>query len=156
MKTQINLVFQVFIVFVLLAQQVIASEPVSTSYWDDIALDGHDTVSYYQENLDDTSLVSKGKEAFSVVWQDVRWQFASQSSADKFAANPEKYVPRYNGYCANALSLGEGLITTNGKVWEFFGDQLHVFYAEKGRQRWLNGDWKTYQSIADQAWEKEL
>jgi hypothetical protein len=36
---------------------------------------------------------------------------------------------------------------------EFFGDRLHLFYAERGRQRWLNGDWRAYQRDADAAWE---
>ncbi|WP_255855055.1 hypothetical protein [Marinobacterium rhizophilum] len=65
---------------------------------------------------------------------------------------PQRYLPAYHGHCANALSLGEGLIATDGRVWEFFGDQLHLFYAERGRQRWLNGDWKAYKADADQAW----
>ena len=51
------------------------------------------------------------------------------------------------------MSLGEGLITTDGTVWEFFGEQLFLFYAEAGRQRWLKGDWKAYQSQADTAWK---
>jgi len=51
-----------------------------------------------------------------------------------------------------ALSLGEGLIKTDGTVWEFFGGNLHLFYAERGRQRWLNGDWEAYKVQADKAW----
>lgn len=97
-----------------------------------------------------------GNETHTVIWQGAEWRFASQVSADKFAENPTKFAPRYNGHCANALSLGEGLIPTSGKVWEFFGDRLHLFYAERGRQRWLNGDWKTYQITADAAWKTEL
>ena len=156
MKIRLNLLVLVCSIFLVFGQQVNANEPVSTSYWGNVALGGHDVVAYYQEDAKQTRLVAKGNDAYSVEWQGVSWQFASQASADKFAKDPSQYVPRYNGYCANALSLGEGLITTSGKVWEFFGDELHLFYAERGRQRWLNGDWKYYQTLADQAWEKEL
>lgn len=137
-----------------------AYEPVSTSFWSDTAIGGHDTLAYYQEkntgkkNLSGSSPVAQGKKQFTVMWQGAEWHFASQASADKFAADPEKYVPRYNGHCANALALGEGLIPTSGKVWEFFGDELHLFFAERGRQRWLNGDWQSYQAQADQAWQQ--
>ena len=61
-------------------------------------------------------------------------------------------MPEYNGFCSNALALGEGLIRTDGSVWEFFGDKLHLFYAERGRQRWLDGDWKAYNREAAKAW----
>lgn len=61
-------------------------------------------------------------------------------------------MPRYNGYCANALSTDEGLVNTDGTVWDFFGDTLYLFYAESGRQRWLKGDWQAYSRQADQAW----
>ena len=86
----------------------------------------------------------------------VPWRFASKASADKFAANPAAYVPQYNGHCSNALSQGEGLISTNGSVWEFFGDKLHLFYAERGRQRWLTGDWQAFRQQADKAWQDIL
>jgi hypothetical protein len=41
-------------------------------------------------------------------------------------------------------------------VWEFFDNKLHLFYAERGRQRWLNGDWKAYRQQADKAWQEIL
>jgi len=69
-----------------------------------------------------------------------KWRFASKENADLFRANPDKYKPAYNGHCANALSLGKGLLKTNGKVWEIFGDELFLFYAERGRKRWLAVD----------------
>ena len=68
--------------------------------------------------------------------------------------NPEKYAPAYNGHCANALSLGEGLIKTDGTHWEIFDDKLYLFYAPRGRNRWLNAeDYRVYKVIADQAWQ---
>ncbi len=131
-----------------------AFEPVSAGYRDDTAIDGHDTVAYYSPEVIDTHREIKGRKQYVVEWNNARWLFASQASADKFKSDPEKYVPQYNGFCSNALAQDEGLIRTDGTVWEFFGDQLHMFYAERGRQRWLNGDWKSYKAIADEAWEK--
>ncbi len=54
--------------------------------------------------------------------------------------------------CFNALSLGEGLIKTDGTVWDLFGGKLHLFYTERGRHRWLNGNWKAYKVQADKTW----
>jgi YHS domain-containing protein len=139
--------------FMLLISHSTFADVVSKSYWGDKAIGSHDTVSYHTPNAREHHLAVKGVKKHSVSYQGANWYFASQTSADKFAADPAKYKPRYNGFCANALSLGEGLITTDGQVWEFFGEQLHLFYAERGRQRWINGDWKSYQDDANAAWQ---
>ncbi|TBR41787.1 YHS domain-containing protein [Marinomonas agarivorans] len=155
MKRIMSFLWSVMISFFFIAP-VYAYEPVSTGFWNNTAIGGHDTLAYYEKGLVGSTAVAKGQKAYTVVWQGADWRFASQASADKFRANPEGYVPRYNGHCANALSLGEGLIPTDGSVWEFFGDELYLFYAERGRQRWLNGDWQQYQIEADLAWKSEL
>ncbi|OMH39687.1 YHS domain-containing (seleno)protein [Motiliproteus sp. MSK22-1] len=131
-----------------------ADEPVSTGYWSNAAIGEHDTVAYHSADVRNKHAEVSGSKKFLVEWNNAQWYFASQASADKFAADPLRYRPEYNGHCSNALSLGEGLIPTDGTVWEFFGDKLHLFYAERGRQRWLNGDWKVYKAEADQAWKK--
>ncbi len=130
------------------------AEAVSKSYWGDKAIGSHDTVAYHSSHAKTEHKEVIGDERFAVKYLGANWYFASQASADKFKENPAKYKPLYNGHCANALSLGEGLIATNGKVWEFFGDELHLFYADRGRQRWLDGDWKSYRKQADAAWQK--
>jgi YHS domain-containing protein len=128
-----------------------ASEPVSTG-WSNVAIGGKDTVSYFTEGAKASHQVLDGQAGFTVQYQGATWRFASRASADKFAANPGAYTPQYNGHCSNGLSLDEGLITTRGDVWEFFGDKLYLFYAERGRLRWLSGDWRAYRDHADKAW----
>ena len=79
-------------------------------------------------------LWTANEKRFEVKHRGANWRFASKESAAKFAANPAACLPQYNGHCANALSPGEGLVSTDGSVWEFFGDKLHLFYAKAGRQ----------------------
>jgi len=142
--------------FFLVSQNILANEPVSTSFWSNVAIGKHDVLGYYEPGLTNSAPTAMGSKKFVVNWQGAQWRFASQASADKFERDPLQYVPRYNGHCANALSLDLGLINTDGSVWEFFGDELHLFYAERGRQRWLNGDWEAFQIDADRAWIKAL
>ncbi len=141
---------------VLLSTVGLANEPVSTGYWGKVAIGQHDTIAYHSPAVRLSHRPEQGDKRFVVQWQGADWYFASQASADKFAAEPHRYRPQYNGHCSNALSLGEGLIVTDGTVWEFFGDNLHLFYAERGRQRWLNGDWLSYKQQADRAWNAIL
>ncbi len=137
--------------FVLLSP-AFGAEPVSTGFWGGPAIDGKDTVSYRSSDARASHTASVGDKRHEVQYLGATWRFASKESAERFAANPVAYVPLYNGHCANALSMGEGLVRTDGAVWDFFGDKLYLFYAEGGRQRWLKGDWSTYKKQADAAW----
>jgi hypothetical protein len=140
------------LIMLFVSCSVFSDQPVSKSYFGAVAIGGVDTVSYHLPKGRIEHKVTKGNNKFTVKWKDANWHFVSQQSADKFSLDPERYQPLYNGFCSNALSLGEGLIKTDGTVWDFFNDDLHLFYAEKGRQRWLKGNSKTYKQEADRAW----
>jgi hypothetical protein len=137
----------------LFASGVQAREPVSTGYFTNTAIGGKDTLAYHLDANRRAHVTTAGSKGYSVPYLGADWHFASRESADKFAAAPATYAPLYNGHCANALSSNEGLIATDGTLWEFFGDQLFLFYGESGRQRWLHGDWKAFKVQADAAWK---
>jgi hypothetical protein len=118
---------------------VSAAEPVRTGLFSNTTIGGKDTVSYVADAARPSHRVELGDRRFEVRCLGATWRYASCESAERFAANPAAFVPRYNGHCANALSNSESLMTTDGGVWEFFGDQFHLFYSEGGRQRWLKG-----------------
>lgn len=130
------------------------AEPVSKSRWGGIAIGGHDAAAYHNLNRDPQQVAIKGEKGFVVEYKGAKWRFLTKQSSEKFAADPERYAPAYNGHCANALSLGEGLVKTDGTHWEIFDEKLHLFYAPRGRTRWLDGNWQTYKVAADAAWEK--
>ncbi len=50
---------------------------------DKVAIHGYDTVAYFTEGKP-----MKGSAKFEKTWQDARWQFASATNRDLFAANP--------------------------------------------------------------------
>ncbi len=132
----------------------VAAEPVSKSRFGGVAIDGHDTVAYQQLQRVPQEAAVEGTRRYTVEYKGAKWHFASEESSELFKAQPEKYSPAYNGFCANALSLGEGLIRTDGTHWEIFEDKLYLFFAARGRDRWTEGNWKTYKVDADAAWEK--
>jgi len=138
----------------LIMSSVQAGEPVSKSFFGGVAIDGHDTVAYHKVSEADPHKASRGKESWEAKWKGATWLFTTEADRDLFAADPERYAPAYNGHCANALSLGEGLIKTDGTHWQIFADQLYTFYAARGRERWLDGNFKQYKIAADKAWEE--
>jgi len=131
-----------------------ADEPVAKSKRSGVAIGGHDTVAYHSLKRMPQEKAVDGRKKYTVEYKGADWHFGTKESSELFAANPEKYSPSYNGFCANALSLGRGLVRTNGSHWEIFGDKLYLFYAGKGRQRWNDGNWEQYKQLADVAWEE--
>lgn len=66
-----------------------------------VAVKGYDVVAYFT-----VGEPTRGDEEYAYQWQDVRWLFSSQSHLDAFAAEPTKYAPRYGGFCAGGVALG--------------------------------------------------
>ena len=147
--TAINLILLMIASFSLKAV-----EPVSKNFLTGIAIGGHDSVAYHRPDSVQSNKAIQGNKTWKAEWKGASWLFSSKSDRDLFASNPEKYSPTYNGFCANALSLGEGLFKTDGTHWQIFGNRLYTFYAARGRQRWLAGDYEEYKAVADAAWEK--
>jgi len=143
----------VFTLLLISTFAVHAAEPVSKNFLTSIALGGHDSVAYHKPGNDDVHKASKGSKTWSADWKGATWLFTSRSDRDLFVANPDQYAPAYNGFCANALSLGEGLFKTDGSHWQIFEGRLYSFYAARGRDRWLVGDYQDYISVADKAWK---
>ena len=138
----------------LLTNSVLGDEPISVKRG--VTLGGHDTVAYHApENVEEHRAV-KGDGDLTVEYAGATWRFSSEETRDAFLADPDRYRPAYGGHCANALSLGEGLIRTDGETREIFEDQLYVFYAPRGRKRWNDGNWQTYKQEADRAWQEIL
>jgi len=141
--------------FLTISQAVAAAEPVSKSWFGGVAIGGHDTVAYHQQ-VPPSHEATEGDDDFVVEWKDAEWHFATREDRDAFAADPERYAPAYNGFCANALSLGRGTVRTDGTHWQIYGDQLFLFYNADGRERWVEGDWQAFKAEADRAWQEVL
>ena len=89
---------------------------------DGIALAGYDPVAYH--TLSDAV---KGSDQYTVEWQGALWHFLNQDHADLFAAEPEKYQPRYGGFCAFGVAKGYRM-TPDMTAWEIHDGQLYLYY----------------------------
>ncbi len=155
---------KLLLLLVLFSFNIYATEPVNKSYWGDVAINGKDSIAYHSafieanSNPNKTQLPAlKGKSDYNFKYKGANWRFGSQAALDKFANNPSKYQPEFNGFCANALSLGKGLVKTDGTKWGFFNDKLYLFYAAGGRQSWVDSsDIMQNIALANQAWQVEL
>ena len=91
-----------------------------------VALEGYDPVAYFVDGQP-----VKGVSAFSFTFDDAIYHFASAEHQEMFAADPDRYAPRYSGYCAVALSMGMKL-EVDPHSWAISNGRLYVFAGKEG------------------------
>src|SRR5262245_31682172 len=84
-----------------------------------IALKGYDPVSYFTAGSPE-----QGSNEFWFAFDDAVYLFRSAAHRDMFAADPERYAPQYDGFCAAGVSKGyktepdpEAWVIANGKLY---------------------------------------
>ena len=77
----------------------------------------------------------KGKRAHRVEWKGATWSFASAGNKELFEGDPEKYAPKYGGYCAWAVSQGY-TASIDPDAWSLVDGALYLNYSLGVRQQW--------------------
>ncbi|NJN71738.1 MAG: YHS domain-containing protein [Limnothrix sp. RL_2_0] len=111
----------------------------------DVAIKGTDPVAYFTE-----SQAVAGKAEFAYEWNDAVWHFASAENRGLFSANPEKYAPKYGGYCAWAASQGY-TADIDPEAWTIVDGSLYLNFNAQIQKRWEK-DTPGFISQADIKW----
>lgn len=111
---------------------------------DKVAIKGYDPVAYFTAGKP-----TPGKPEFEYVWQDARWRFASAENRDLFRGDPEKYSPRYGGFCALGIAKG-AKFDIDPDSWTIVSGRLYLNYDKAVREAWR----KEMQGNINQADEK--
>jgi len=113
------------------------------------ALKGYDAVSVYNGNA------TPGKENISSDYEGAIYQFTSSENKTTFDSAPEKYAPKYGGYCSIAISEGS-LVEANPLSALIQDAELHVFYKDEAED--TQDEWKENpvenKKRAEIEWEK--
>jgi hypothetical protein len=126
--------------------------PVNASAQGDdkhLMLFGHDVVAYFTENKH-----RMGDPAIKTVIDNVTFRFATVQHKALFDKEPAKYIPQYNGYCANGIVYGipwggdaDSWRIINGKLYNFGGQgSRDGFYVDLPRNI----------ALADKYWNEEV
>ena len=108
-----------------------SEDPIYTGLFNNKALKGYDTVSYFQGD----GVPVKGSKEFKTEYKGANWYFASQENLDLFLADPEKYAPQYGGYCAWAAAKGT-LAKGEPLVYDLYEGKLYLNYDRSIREKW--------------------
>jgi len=110
-----------------------------------IAINGYDPVAYFTQ-----SKPVEGDPSIASDWMGAKIQFANTEHNAMFDADPEKYAPKYGGYCAYAVSKGY-TATTDPDAWTIFEDRLYLNFSKSVRALWSLNKGKNVRA-ADANW----
>jgi YHS domain-containing protein len=97
-----------------------------------VALRGVDAVA-----LADGLQVTSGHARITAVHDGVAYYFADEEAMTRFAADPERYMPRYGGFCAFGVAKGKKLDgdpryadVVDGKLYLFLNAAVFEAYSK--------------------------
>jgi len=112
---------------------------------DGIAIKGYDPVAYFTNHIP-----IQGSKEFSLQWKGATWLFANEMHKEMFDDNPEKYAPKYGGYCAYAVSQNR-LADIDPQSWDIVDGTLYLNLNKDVQSIWRK-DMPGYIEKADKNW----
>lgn len=138
-----------FAVLVIAASPAEALDPIYTGFLSDTAVGGYDPVAYFTDGKP-----VEGSREHTVEWMGTTWQFASTAHRELFLQDPERYAPRYGGYCAYAVANG-GTAPGAPEVWKVVEGRLYLNVNKSIQLEWEK-DIPGYIRRADANWPQLL
>lgn len=114
-----------------------------------IAIGGYDPVAYFNENRP-----VAGRTTHSLMWRGSTWHFATAQSMEAFEMNPERFAPKYGGYCAYAMCKG-AIAPTVPEAFTIHDDRLYLNFSTDVRAVWRQ-DVAENIILADTHWPSAL
>ncbi len=99
--------------------------------WRGVAMKGYDPVAFHR---DGKPVIGSGE--YELKWKDAKWRFASAENRDLFKDDPDKYAPRYGGYCAWAVAEGYTAGVDPENAWSIVDGRLYLNYNAEIKQKW--------------------
>lgn len=99
---------------------------------DGVAIQGFDAVAYVVDHA-----ATQGVADYTSTYKGSVFRFKSAANRDAFNADPQKYAPQYNGYCAYGVSRGykagtspNAFSVVDGKLYLNFNEEVKTMWAK--------------------------
>ena len=109
-----------------------------------LGVHGVDTVA-----LSTLNAVAEGDAKHAVVHDGVAYYFASTITAERFKADPVRYLPQYGGFCAYAVALGKKL-DGDPRYADIVDGKLYLFVNAAVFERYLADKENTLRKAEEQ------
>lgn len=112
---------------------------------DGVGLKGYDPVAYFVSGQP-----VEGSKQYSTIWKGVTYRFASADDLSRFTVHPERYLPRYGGYCAYAMAH-DRIADIDPSRWAIVDGKLYLNNGHIAQSLWSLDKSGNIQS-ADRNW----
>lgn len=93
------------------------------------AVSGYDVVSFFdlpQSDVGEPQIAPlAGSATIIAEYNGANFAFATPQNRDRFLADPEAFVPQYDGHCAYGVAKG-GKVPGNPTLWRIVDDKLYL------------------------------
>lgn len=145
----------VFLVLVFALASNVISAQVQPIDKDHLAIGGYDVVSYFT-----VGKATKGNAVYTVTHNGANYYFASAKNQKAFKADPAKYLPQCNGYCAWGVVEKGSKFPIDPETFSVSDGKLYLFFNGDFEGQPFNTltEWKKeekkYLATVKGAWEK--
>ncbi len=113
---------------------------------DGFAVDGFDPVAFFEE-----AEPVKGKGQYRLVYKGALYLFISQENLRKFRENPDKYEPKFGGYCPVSLAQ-DRLVPGKAQNFKVVDGELYLMHDSEAAR-----DFRQKQvAMADKFWKQQV
>jgi YHS domain-containing protein len=140
-------------VMVIMGVKSVNAQSVNTDE-NKLANKGYDLVNYFTTNT-----AQQGSVEFSTVNDEAIYYFINEENLQSFKANPTKYLPQFDGYCAFAVAKMNKKVTVNPETFRIDDGKLYLFYNDFWEGKpfntivpWLNNE-AEMQKMAETNWK---
>jgi len=114
-----------------------------------LMLKGYDPVAYFT-----VGKPVPGKVEIAVQHNGLDYRFVSEEHRRMFLADPEHYVPKYGGFCAQGIAYAV-MFGGEAEVFQIINDRLFI-YGDQGAIDGWNSSPKKHLEYAEHYWETEM
>jgi len=114
-----------------------------------MAIKGYDPVAYFNDHKP-----VKGSAEHKAAYKGSVFHFSSKANRDALTADPAKYAPQYNGFCAFGAAGGYKA-AVDPAAFTIVGGKLYLNYNKDVRKQW-SADIPGFVAKADRNWPAVL
>jgi YHS domain-containing protein len=95
-----------------------------------LALEGYDAITYF-----DLTGAKLGTDSHQAVYRGKRYLFSNSDNQQKFADDPQRYLPQFDGHCAQSMAMDK-VVPSNPAVYTLEEGKLYMFKDEAAKKKW--------------------
>ncbi len=150
------------LIIILMTMLVVSTNAQTGKLWyfnidsQNVALNGYDPLTYFEKNGP-----AIGNKKLIMKYNDILYHFLNEKNRALFAKNPEKYLPKYGGWCAYRMAQfpeeegwGQSRIPVSPENYLILNDDLYLFSNVIGdaKERWEAHEQAEMIARADSFW----